>query len=76
MFLNTLFFPPCPQILVCGAELYTSLCAYMTAAWWEGKVRARDCVRMWVSSWLWNFVGCAIFVGLMYASGIYKHKDW
>lgn len=26
-------------IVVCGAELYTSLCAYMTAAWWEGKVR-------------------------------------
>jgi formate/nitrite transporter FocA (FNT family) len=64
------------QILVCGAELYTSLCAYMTAAWWEGKVRKRDCVRMWVASWLWNFVGCTTFVGLMYASGTYKHKDW
>ncbi len=35
--------PPSPRfgfttIVVCGAELYTSLCAYMTAAWWEGKV--------------------------------------
>ena len=48
----------------------------MTCAWWEGKVRKRDCVRMWVSSWMWNFVGCAIFVDLMYAGGIYKHKDW
>jgi formate/nitrite transporter FocA (FNT family) len=48
----------------------------MATAWWEGKVRKRDCVRMWVASWLWNFVGCAIFVGLMYASGTYKHKDW
>jgi formate/nitrite transporter FocA (FNT family) len=34
------------------------------------------CVRMWVSSWMWNFVGCAIFMDLMYAGGIYKHKDW
>lgn len=69
--------PPCSlQILVCGAELYTSLCAYMTCAWWEGKVRSRDVARMLVTSWLWNFVGCAIFVGLMYASGIYNHKDW
>lgn len=27
-------------IIVCGADLFTSLCAYMTAAWWEGKVKA------------------------------------
>jgi len=26
-------------IVVCGAELYTSMCAYTAAAWWEGKVR-------------------------------------
>lgn len=27
-------------IVVCGSELYTSMCAYTAAAWWEGKVRA------------------------------------
>lgn len=37
-------------IVVCGSELYTSLCAYMTAAWWEGKVswgarKPEQCVR-------------------------------
>ncbi|PNH08103.1 putative formate transporter [Tetrabaena socialis] len=32
-------------IVVCGAELYTSLCAYMTAAWWEGKVRPPGLAR-------------------------------
>jgi formate/nitrite transporter FocA (FNT family) len=26
-------------IVVCGAELYTSICSYGAAAWWEGKVR-------------------------------------
>jgi formate/nitrite transporter FocA (FNT family) len=55
---------------------YTSMCAYMMAAWWERKVSMATCLRMWVLSWLWNFVGCAIFVGLMYASNLYHHKDW
>jgi len=27
-------------IVVCGAELFTSMCAYTSAAWWEGKVRS------------------------------------
>jgi formate/nitrite transporter FocA (FNT family) len=26
-------------IVVCGGELFTSMCAYTAAAWWEGKVR-------------------------------------
>lgn len=25
-------------IVICGSELYTSMCAYMAAAWWENKV--------------------------------------
>jgi formate/nitrite transporter FocA (FNT family) len=52
------------------------MCAYMMAAWWERKVSMATCLRMWLLSWLWNFVGCAIFVGLMYASNLYHHKDW
>ena len=31
---------------------------------------------MWVVSWFGNFIGCAIFVGLMYAAGIYEGKNW
>jgi len=31
-------------IVVCGAELYTSMCAYTAAAWWEGKVCVNVCV--------------------------------
>jgi formate/nitrite transporter FocA (FNT family) len=33
------------MIVVCGAELYTSLCAYTAAAWWEGKMRIPTLIR-------------------------------
>lgn len=61
-------------IVVCGAELYTSLCAYMTAAWWEGKVTVLTCIRMLVISWTGNFLGCALMAGLLCASEIYHGK--
>lgn len=32
-------------IVVCGSELYTSMCAYMACAWWENKVTWKDAVR-------------------------------
>jgi formate/nitrite transporter FocA (FNT family) len=32
-------------IVVCGAELFTSMCAYATAAWWEGKINILVCIR-------------------------------
>jgi hypothetical protein len=34
---------PRPQI--CGGELFTSLCAYMASAWWEGRVSIWTCLR-------------------------------
>jgi len=33
------------MIVVCGAELYTSVCAYGMAAWWEGKISALAFLR-------------------------------
>ncbi|KAG2490872.1 hypothetical protein HYH03_010790 [Edaphochlamys debaryana] len=62
-------------IIVCGGELYTSLCAYMMAAWWEGKVTVWDQLRMLLVSWWGNFVGCAIMAGLLCASEVYNHKS-
>ncbi len=44
-------------IVVCGAELYTSICAYTAAAWWEGKITSLTVLRMLVVSWCGNFVG-------------------
>ncbi|PNW80928.1 hypothetical protein CHLRE_07g335600v5 [Chlamydomonas reinhardtii] len=61
-------------IIVCGADLFTSLCAYMTAAWWEGKVRWHAVLYMLAVSWTGNFIGCAIMVGLMTAGEVYRHK--
>jgi hypothetical protein len=62
--------------VICGAELFTSMCAYMTAAWWEGKVTFLTCVRMWVVSWVGNFAGCAIFIGLIVSTQIFEGRDW
>ncbi|GBF89071.1 transporter yrhG [Raphidocelis subcapitata] len=33
------------MIVVCGAELFTSMCAYATAAWWEGRLGMLSCIR-------------------------------
>ncbi|KAI8470801.1 MAG: Formate/nitrite transporter-domain-containing protein [Monoraphidium minutum] len=62
-------------IVICGGELFTSLCAYMAAAWWEGRATARDCLRLWAVSWIGNFVGTALFVGLMLAAGTFEGKS-
>lgn len=32
-------------IVICGGELFTSLCAYMAAAWWEGRATVMQCMR-------------------------------
>jgi formate/nitrite transporter FocA (FNT family) len=32
-------------IFICGGELFSSNCAYMAAAWWEGRATALDCIR-------------------------------
>ncbi|KAG2491238.1 hypothetical protein HYH03_010446 [Edaphochlamys debaryana] len=63
-------------IIVCGADLFTSLCAYMMAAWWEGKVTVWDQMRMLFFSWWGNFAGCAIMAGLFKASEVYDGKSY
>lgn len=30
------------MIVICGAELFSSMCVYTAAAWWEGKVRVAN----------------------------------
>ena len=59
-------------IMVMGADLYTSLCAYGAAAWWEGKIPAWKALYLLVVSWLGNFVGCAIMAGLYYGMTMYR----
>ena len=56
-------------VVVAGGELFTSLCLYMTVAWWEGEATAADCLRLWALAWAGNFAGAAAFLGLMLAGG-------
>ena len=62
-------------IMIMGADLYTSLCAYGAAAWWEGKIPAWKALYLLVVSWLANFAGCAIMAGLYYAADTYVGRD-
>ncbi|KIZ05617.1 putative transporter yrhG [Monoraphidium neglectum] len=62
-------------IFICGGELFSSNCAYMATAWWEGRATALDCIRLWVTSWVGNFVGTATFVALMVVSGAFDGRD-
>lgn len=62
-------------IVVCGSELFTSLCAYMACSWWEEKTTLLDGVRVLTVSWVFNFVGCLATAGLMVASQAFVGKD-
>lgn len=58
-------------IVLTGAELFTSMCAYTTAALMEGGMNPWQALRLLVLSWLSNFAGCALFVGLALAAGLF-----
>lgn len=62
-------------IMVCGAELYTSLCAYCMAAWLENEITLYEHIKLLVVSWVGNFIGCLWLIGLLYLSEIFDHKD-
>ena len=64
------------MIVVCGGELFTSMAAYSAAAWCEGRVTARACLRLLAVTWLGNFAGCAAFLGLILATEIFEGCDW
>ncbi|KAF5841851.1 Formate/nitrite transporter-domain-containing protein [Dunaliella salina] len=59
-------------IVVMGAELFTSMCAYTAAAWWEGKCTVVDALRMMFITWFGNFAGTALMVGFMVATNTYE----
>lgn len=62
-------------ILVCGSELFTSQCAYSTAAWLECQIPLTKVIKMLVLSWCGNFIGCIIVAWLFHAGDIYVNKD-
>ena len=62
-------------IVVCGGELFTSMCAYTAAAAWERKTRAADVLRLLGITFAGNFAGCALMVGLVYASDLFSEEN-
>jgi len=63
------------SILVCGSELFTSQCAYTTCAWLENQINMLSVFKMLSITWVGNFIGCLITVGLFSVGNIYDHKD-
>lgn len=61
-------------IIVCGAELYTSICAYTMAAFLEGEITILEKIKLLVISWVGNFIGALLLVGILYLSQIYGHE--
>jgi formate/nitrite transporter len=60
-------------IVICGGELFTSLCAYMMCSWWEKKTSAWDGIRILVISWVFNFIGCVGVAGLLLSSQVFSN---
>ncbi|KAK9825754.1 hypothetical protein WJX74_004634 [Apatococcus lobatus] len=52
-------------ILICGGELYTSNCAYMPAALFEGRCNFFQLWRNWILSFFGNLAGSLIVVWLV-----------
>jgi formate/nitrite transporter len=62
-------------IVVCGSELFTSQCAYTTAAWLERQIPLLKVVKMLLITWCGNFIGCVIVAYLFHVSEVFNHKD-
>ncbi|KAG7369728.1 formate/nitrite transporter family protein [Nitzschia inconspicua] len=55
--------------LVSGGELFTGNTALVTAAYKEGKIKAKDLAKSWIASYVGNFVGSLFLAYLAYKSG-------
>jgi formate/nitrite transporter len=62
-------------IVVCGSELFTSQCAYTTAAWLEKQIPLVQVFKMLLLTWCGNFIGCIIVAYLFHAGEVFDHKD-
>lgn len=59
-------------IVNAGADLFTSMCLYMTTAWWDKKITLLQLLRIWVVSWIGNFAGCITIAGFYTLSGLFN----
>jgi len=61
------------MVVVTGADLFTGNVGFTLAAAWAGKIGYLEMLRCWAVSWLSNFAGSLVVVGLIVASG--THED-
>ncbi len=61
------------SIMICGAELYTSICAYTACGFLDGKISILQTLKLLIVSWCGNFIGCLLLVGILYLTDIYDH---
>ncbi|KAK9840646.1 hypothetical protein WJX81_006750 [Elliptochloris bilobata] len=58
------------MVLVCGGELFTGNTALVTAAVYEGRATPAQLAKNWLVSYAGNFLGSALVVALVAASGV------
>lgn len=57
-------------VIMTASELFTGNNMIMTAAWLNKKVSGKDTLRIWIYSYIGNFVGSLIVAGLFVLSGL------
>lgn len=46
------------------------MCAYTAAAWCERRISLLSAARLLAVTWVGNFAGVALFLGLLYTTGM------
>jgi formate/nitrite transporter FocA (FNT family) len=52
------------------------MCAYSAAAWCERRISLLSAARLCAVTWVGNFMGAALFLGLYVATGMFEGREW
>jgi len=63
------------MVVLTGADLFTGNVAYCGSGLLEGKCSLLDTLKVWVISWVFNFLGCLLMVGLVLATGLVADRE-
>lgn len=62
-------------VVVCGASLFTSNCAYMMAAFIEGKCTILGLLRIWILSYFGNLCGALLLAQFMMWAEVFHYSS-
>lgn len=62
-------------IVYLGAELFTSNAMYFGIGLGHKKVSFKKTLKVWVSCWVFNFIGTALIVGIIVLAGTFNAHD-